>query len=244
MKYYSSIEGLSKKIEEDHGESFYQDESIVIDPNELEWDIKDIGRIWSEEKFDYDEFRKIIDDYTSNWGEKNKDDSDWGLSEIIHKHLSKNGFRGYHASDLDVWHYMNAVACRGYIFWRWHNKSSEGVTKNRFFGSRHNGLIRLWFWAETTYDQTHSDPYHLTRQKFNQDIINYSTDTILPRNRDLFPRLCNAFQDNIDFDKPGSKNYIIEVMRHLKMHNAAVKLSFYNDGELSVNVKNIIDQWC
>jgi hypothetical protein len=234
---------LQRKIEDEIGDQFYQEPSSDIDLNEHDWSINKLGQIWSDVPFDYVELKKKIYDFYQKWGDKNKDDSDWGLSVLIHKYLKSNGFNGYHASRLDIWHYMNAITFRDYVFWRWYRKSEE-VTKNRFFGNRHNALIRLWFWAETTYDSDNNDPYHLTRKKFNQDIINYSTDTILPRNRDLFPRLCNAFQDNIDFDKPGSKNYIIEVMRHLKMHNAAVKLSFYNDGELSVNVKNIIDQWC
>ena len=53
MYYYNSIENLSRKIEDEFGDTFYNDKSIAVNPDDLDWEISKIGESFEADRAEW-----------------------------------------------------------------------------------------------------------------------------------------------------------------------------------------------
>ena len=124
---------------------------------------------------------------------------DGELLEPIHSSLSH--LKRTQVCDMRFWHWMCTVELPELVWYRWHGSIPGDIHRqpigpalaNRFLGSRtlngfgHNTLARIWWCAETLYDDV--DGYALAREAIsNQDFY----QSIFDREFALYPPAAKA----------------------------------------------------
>lgn len=120
--------------------------------------------------------------------EHERDQTDGIIAEILHRglHLPRRD-----ASFSSLWHYCSIYEYLDYIKWRWHD--GTGINRERILGAwRRNGLGRLWWWAEITYDSQHNDPYHYTKRcARSQEYMLHAVDDFVGGDKGIVFALCD-----------------------------------------------------
>jgi len=104
------------------------------------------------------------------------------------------------ASDERFWAYLTHVTCWDYMTKRW-SPTTQGIVKERYFlahgsdrGALRNGIARLWWMAQATYDPDRADPFELTRiLLLSEDVAQQTLERSLSRAR----RVTTAFLEGL-----------------------------------------------
>ena len=123
------------------------------------------------------------------------------------------------AADRRLWSQMTHLTFYEYMCSRWpvedklNDNNSNGTITDRYFLSRgffRNGISRLFWISELTYDSSLSDPYEYTKYLFsNQDLINQVDGRSLCRNKILLQACLKTLKNNIDLSE-GQKRLFFE----------------------------------
>lgn len=150
----------------------------------------------NEDDFNYEGLEEILNGQIQNGNVSS--DTDFQLAVLVHRYFVNNGMVRKFAGNIDIWHYMSIIHLKSYITARWGELDNKPAAINRYFGRMgRNAISRLWLWADLTFDPKSSDPYHLTKYRFNQNVLNFALETDMPLNRELFKTICYFIRDNI-----------------------------------------------
>jgi hypothetical protein len=175
------------------------------------------------DEFDVESLRTVIKQTIERDGKK--PNTDFFLSVELHKVLSGFGMNRKIASKIDVWDFLTVFHYSDYVKWRWSNPP-----KTRYCGGNmgDNSLARLWWWAEMTIDESRDDPYELTSEtKLLQETLNFTLDTIMPRNKNILLSILTYIIDNELNDEE-----IKTLFRMARALNATRKIEFVNKDDI------------
>ncbi|WML57754.1 DUF6339 family protein [Neobacillus sp. PS2-9] len=119
------------------------------------------------------------------------------------------------ASDERFWSYLTHTSFWAYMCKRWPVQAAEGdevefIKTRYFFSSKsktfyRNGLSRLWWYVNMTYDKTKDDPYFYTRIILGyQDVANLLIETTnLSRNNVALKAILEIISNIDELEKSG-----------------------------------------
>jgi hypothetical protein len=130
-------------------------------------------------------------------------------------HSSMKRLTPLQAMDERLWGYLTHVHYAAYMQLRWKRESAGSMIdrylfKNNGFGSLvRNGIARLWWFGQVTYDARRSDPYELTDVLLcNQDVHTALLQRSFGKSRPVLHAVLEHIRDNMDSvyaDAIGSK---------------------------------------
>jgi hypothetical protein len=142
--------------------------------------------------------------------ENYKQGDDVGENDLINARLIydclKDKLTLKDAGHAGMWTYMTHVTYWEYMRSRWDVQSSKNINiKSRYFlGSKNvamskavftNGISRLWWGAHLSYDEDHSNRYHLTKIIFkDQNFFRELSQTSFCRNRMISQAILEAYE--------------------------------------------------
>lgn len=142
-------------------------------------------------------------------------ESDAENAVILHEAF-RNRLLPVQATDRRMWVYLTHVTFWDYMRKRWpventvNESGMNGTVTDRYFLSRglfRNGISRLYWVAELTYDESLSNPYEYTRFLFgDQDLINQIDGRSFCRNRTLLQAILGTLQKHPDLSETQKDN--------------------------------------
>jgi hypothetical protein len=193
------------------------------------------------EDFDYETFyNEFMDEIGQHADSNNRllEYTDNDAAVFIYKYLESNGMTARIAANKEIWLYMCLVHFKKYVWMRWGaGNYQDRMTVNNL---RRNALARLWRFAYLTRDAEASDPYHLTVFPFNQEVWNFTTDTILSGNRPIWMEALKYIKNNAE--TANNNNFIRKFLRLVRVKNAVVKLNTLEQDELNDRIVSIAVQ--
>lgn len=179
------------------------------------------------------------------------DDNLKDLENAIRVHKALQGLTPLQARDPRVWTRLAHIDCWKYMRerWpveRWEKDGTEKAARNvveRYFVPRsdsrallRNGISRLWWTAQMTYDPTRDNPYELTGVLFSTLDI---TQTILERNMGRGPDILSGFlefllQNRTELLTGGDKNRdrIRGLAKYLNMYGGVCLLDCLSETDI------------
>jgi hypothetical protein len=179
------------------------------------------------------------------------DDNLKDLENAIRVHKALQMLTPLQARDPRVWARLAHIDCWKYMRarWpveRWEKDDTEKAARNvveRYFVPRsdsrallRNGISRLWWTAQLTYDSTRDNPYELTAVLFSTLDI---TQTILERNMGRGPDILSGFlefllQNRTELLSGGDKNRdrIRRLAKYLNMYGGVCLLDCLSETDI------------
>ncbi len=128
------------------------------------------------------------------------------IENAILLHSSFKGvLKPVQAADRRLWVALTHTSFYPYMVHRWpvensvNDHGTNGTVTDRYFASRglfRNGISRLYWLAELTYDESLEDPYEYTRFLMEyQDLINQVDGRSLCRNKDVLRACLKVLKD-------------------------------------------------
>jgi len=219
---------------------FIHDKEKHLSPDDLPDDVPTrYHNETEEEEFDFSLLKPHIEEAMK---ESSPPHSDFKLSASLHRILMENGLTRNIAAHSSLWHYMTVFKFENYVNWRFSGAvdGKRPEAKNRFLGGiNRNALSRLWLWADLTFDEDESDPYHISKFSFNQNLHNFAVDTVLPRNRRLM-RIIAKFVI-VNDAKANTELGIKYLFPRMRILNATRKLYLLSDEEIFTYLDEFLD---
>lgn len=140
------------------------------------------------------------------------------------------------ASEERFWSYLTHTSYWEYMCKRWPVQEAEGdaiefIKTRYFFSSRNktfyrNGLSRLWWYAQLTYDNSKDNPYYYTKLMLaNQEIANLLIETTtLSRNKIALTATLEVLKDLFNLEEEGhikklknKRRFIRDLMKFINL---------------------------
>ncbi len=126
---------------------------------------------------------------------------DFNNSKLLHKYINSTKVPLRYLVDERFWAYLTHTKYWGYLQKRWPAKNEERIKEKWFFKGGNQvfsrqSLVRLWWLAECSYDESLTDPYELTKVAFEyQDPFNQVLERKISKSRKIFRCALKALKD-------------------------------------------------
>lgn len=195
----------------------------------------------------YEEFSYVepLSDFDPVYEEGPKTDQQKAKNDCenaINFHRSYRNLNRYQACLPTMWTYLcHQPKYRKYLCDRWltNERGAESIRKRFFVRGRgenlffENGLSRLWWIPELTYDEKHEDPYHLTKVLFQNQRIGKD---ILTTNNRMSPNRIRGILKAIEMMRETTDDNLSEIWRECRKYfnrqGAIIALEFLSEDEI------------